>query len=78
MKNMNADMVWIVQYDYCELIAFNSKEKAYNFIVDYIQANFDEDDNVELLLDMLEEDYELHDDEFGCGDEIVAYKLEVH
>ena len=78
MKNMNADMVWIVVYDCCEMIAFNSKEKAYNFIKDYIQHNFDEDDDIKLLLGMLEEDYKLHDDEFGCGDEIAAYKLEVH
>ena len=59
-------------------MAFNSKEKAYDFIVGYIQANFDEDDNVDLILNELKADYELHDDEFGYGDEIMAYRLEVH
>lgn len=70
--------IWAVIYDTCEQKMFDSKEKAYDFIVDYIYDNFDEDDDIGLILDMLKEEYEMNNEYFGYGDEIEAVKYEVY
>jgi len=69
--------VWIVSFlEEWNLRVFNTAEKAYECLCEYIKDNYDEDDNVDGILANLKAEYS-NPNNFGADDIGFAERYEV-